>query len=124
MENSSNALIAWGSDINKQEMSYGMTPLHLAVMSGNGHIVKKLLHKGCDKQIKATNGKLALEMARENEYKNIVEMILGKQTFSELIGLKTPFQKLKKHTFPFYMLIFFFCTGYLLNIIVCLYLNF
>jgi palmitoyltransferase len=66
MENSSNALIAWGSNINKQEMSYGMCPLHLAVMSGNGHIVKKLLHKGCDREIKASNGKLALEMAREN----------------------------------------------------------
>jgi ankyrin repeat protein len=60
MENSSNALIVWGSDMNKKELSFGMTPLHLAVMSGNGHIVKKLLLKGCDRSIKASNGKLAL----------------------------------------------------------------
>jgi ankyrin repeat protein len=37
-----------------------MTPLHLAVMSGNGRIVKKLLLKGCDRNIRAYNNKLPL----------------------------------------------------------------
>ena len=56
-----------------------MTPLHLGVMSGNGRIVKKLLLKGCDRNIRAFNGKLALDLALENEYKNISEMIIDKQ---------------------------------------------
>ena len=43
-----------------------MTPLHLAVMSGNGRIVKKLLLKGCDRNTKAFNGKLPLDVAIEN----------------------------------------------------------
>jgi hypothetical protein len=120
MENSSNALIAWGSDLNKQERSFGMTPLHLAVMSGNGHIVKKLLLKGCNRNIKAENGKLPLDIATENEYNNIIDMITDKQGISELIGIKTPFRKLKKHTFPFYLLLFFYFSGYLLNMSICL----
>ena len=41
-----------------------MTPLHLAVMSGNGRIVKKLLLKGCDRNIENYNGKLALDIAK------------------------------------------------------------
>jgi len=41
-----------------------MPPLHLAVMSGNGRIVKKLLLKGCDRNIKAYNGKLPLDIAK------------------------------------------------------------
>lgn len=46
-----------------QDFTYGMTPLHLAVMSGNGRIVKKLLIKGCDRDIPNYNGKLPLDLA-------------------------------------------------------------
>jgi palmitoyltransferase len=56
-----------------------MTPLHLAVMSGNGRIVKKLLIKGCDRNIRAYNNKLPLDIAIENQYKSIAEMIIDKQ---------------------------------------------
>jgi palmitoyltransferase len=70
-----------------------MTPLHLAVMSGNGRIVKKLLLKGCDRNIKAYNEKLPIDIARENQYKNIVEMIVDKQGIEELMNIKTPFRK-------------------------------
>jgi palmitoyltransferase len=41
-----------------------MTPLHLAVMSGNGRIVKKLLVKGCDRKIKNFNERLPLDIAK------------------------------------------------------------
>jgi palmitoyltransferase len=58
------ALIAWRSELDRKELASGMTPLHLAVLSGNGRIVKKLLLKGCDRSIKDNNGKLALDMAR------------------------------------------------------------
>jgi palmitoyltransferase len=43
-----------------------MTPLHLAVMSGNGRIVKKLLLKGCDRNILAYNNKSPLQIAKDN----------------------------------------------------------
>jgi palmitoyltransferase len=68
MESSSSALISWGevSQIDKQETSFGMTPLHLAVMSGNGRIVKRLLLKGCNRNIKTNSGKLPLDIAKDN----------------------------------------------------------
>jgi palmitoyltransferase len=47
-----------------QDFTYGMTPLHLAVMSGNGRIVKKLLIKGCDRNIANYSGKKAIEIAQ------------------------------------------------------------
>ena len=93
-----------------------MTPLHLAVMSGNGRIVKKLLLKGCDRNIRAFNGKLPLDLAIENEYKNISEMIIDKQGIEELMNIKTPFRKLHQKTFPFYLLLVLFTVCYILNI--------
>lgn len=93
-----------------------MTPLHLAVMSGNGRIVKKLLLKGCDRTIRAYNGKLPLDIAKQNEYKNIADMIIDKQGIQELMNIKTPFRKLKKHTLPFFLLLFLFLSNYILNI--------
>jgi hypothetical protein len=116
MENSAYALISWGAEIDKQEATFGMTPLHLATMSGNGRIVKKLLIKGCDRNIRAYNGKLALDIARENEYKNIADMIIDKQGIEELMNIKTPFRKLHKHTLPFYMLLFMYLSSYGFNI--------
>jgi ankyrin repeat protein len=40
-------LIAWGSNLNKQDVD-GYTPLHLAIIAGNGRIAKKLLNRGAD----------------------------------------------------------------------------
>lgn len=41
-----------------------MTPLHLAVMSGNSHIVKRLLIKGCDRNVVSYTGKRPIDIAR------------------------------------------------------------
>ena len=65
-ENAVNALIAWLAELDAQDFTYGFTPLHLAVMSGNGRIVKKLLLRGCDRNVKDFAGKLPLDFAREN----------------------------------------------------------
>jgi ankyrin repeat protein len=55
-ENSAYALLAWGAEIDKQDFTYGMTPLHLAV--------KKLLMRGCDRNLKNYSGKLPLDIAK------------------------------------------------------------
>jgi hypothetical protein len=47
-----NALIAWGTSLDSQDKLYGMTPLHLAVLSANGRVVKKLLVSGANRNIK------------------------------------------------------------------------
>lgn len=51
-ESAVNALLAWESEIDCQDKIYGLTPLHLAVLSGNGRVVKKLLIRGCNRNIK------------------------------------------------------------------------
>jgi len=40
-----------------------MTPLHLAVISGNGKIVKKLLQEGVDRKCASFNNKKPLDLA-------------------------------------------------------------
>jgi palmitoyltransferase len=49
-----------------------MTPLHLAVLSGNSKIVKKLLIKGCDRTIVNYENKSALDLAVSQEYESMV----------------------------------------------------
>jgi len=48
MENSTQYLLSWGCDPNLKDLDNGMTPLHLAVMSGNTRVVKKMVVKGGD----------------------------------------------------------------------------
>ncbi len=93
-----------------------MTPLHLAVMSGNGRIVKKLLIRGCDRNIPNYSGKLPLDIARENDYKTIAEMIIDKGGIEELLNVKNPFRKIGKRTFPFYFFLLSFTINYILNV--------
>ena len=43
-------------------------------------------------------------------------MIIDKQGLEELMNIKTPFRKLKRRSFPFYMLLVLFALCYVLNI--------
>ena len=52
MENSVTYLTSWGSPLNLQDKESGLTPLHLAVISGNPRVVRRLLIKGAKKNIK------------------------------------------------------------------------
>ena len=45
---------------------------------GNGKIVKKLLIKGCDKNVKNKKNQTALDLAIESDFKNIVNMLSQK----------------------------------------------
>lgn len=58
-----------------------MTPLHLGVISGNSRIVKRLLLKGANKKARDNSGKTPADIARENEYFNIMSMIQQKKGF-------------------------------------------
>ncbi len=41
------------------------------MISGNSRVVRKLLIKGSDRLIKDNNGKYPIDVAKENEFKNI-----------------------------------------------------
>ena len=62
-----NFLITWGAELNKQDTDTGVSALHLATMSGNALIVRKLLVKGIDRNLKDFLKKTALDFAKEND---------------------------------------------------------
>ena len=63
-EQSVNFLLKYESiNINCIDKGQGMTPLHLAVISGNYKIVKRLLSRGIDRSIKDYKNRTALDLA-------------------------------------------------------------
>lgn len=52
MENSVEALISWGAEVDRVEELHGMTPLHYAVLSGNRKVVKSLIMAKADRFIR------------------------------------------------------------------------
>ena len=53
-----NFLTNWTKELNERDSEGGLTPLHLAVISGNSRVVRKLLIKGADRRIKVIKLKL------------------------------------------------------------------
>lgn len=51
------------------------TPLHLAVINGSTRLVKKLLLYGADKTIKGKDNKTAANLAQDNEFRNIYNLL-------------------------------------------------
>ncbi|KRX01672.1 Ankyrin repeat-containing domain [Pseudocohnilembus persalinus] len=80
-ENAACFLIAWGAQIDKPDNLTGMTPLHLAAISGCVRLVKKLLLRGADKLAKDQQGMTALDIAKNNEFKTITEMLYKKKNY-------------------------------------------
>ena len=56
-------------------MEQNLTPLHLAVLSGNSKIVRRLLIKGAKKDAKDKEGKLPVDLAKINDFVNIQNML-------------------------------------------------
>jgi len=76
MENSAAYLVTLGCSPNIPDKESGLTPLHLAVISGNPRIVRKLLIKGANKNIRNREGKLPIDLSIENEYDNITQLLV------------------------------------------------
>lgn len=63
-------------NINEKDLEGELTPLHLAVISGNTRVVRKLLIKGSDKTLVDKQGKTPAALAKENGYHNIQKMLV------------------------------------------------
>ncbi|CAK59529.1 unnamed protein product (macronuclear) [Paramecium tetraurelia] len=59
----------------------GLTALHLATMSGNSRIVKKLLLHGANRNIKNNEGQTAADIAKSNSFQSIYKMLTESQNF-------------------------------------------
>ena len=66
-------LLENGADANVNVQ--GLTPLHLAASSGYADIVELLLKHGADPSIRDSDGKTALDFARESNRKDVVKII-------------------------------------------------
>jgi ankyrin repeat protein len=67
-------LIDFGISLNKINI-YGLTPLHNAVMQGNAVMVKLLITKGADINLRTTDGRGAYNIAMEEENDEIVKYL-------------------------------------------------
>ena len=66
----------WTSNINEKDKEGELTPLHLAVISGNTRVVRKLLIKGSDIALVDKQGKTPSDLAKENGFNNILKMLV------------------------------------------------
>ncbi|CAD8192768.1 unnamed protein product [Paramecium pentaurelia] len=99
----------------------GLTALHLATMSGNSRIVKKLLLQGADRTIKNNEGQIAADIAKANSFQSIYKMLTESQNFFiTYFSISQGFQKVnrsKSKMFKFAAMLIY-CQG------ITIYYNF
>ncbi|CAD8090952.1 unnamed protein product [Paramecium primaurelia] len=99
----------------------GLTALHLATMSGNSRIVKKLLLQGADRTIKNNEGQIAADIAKANSFQSIYKMLTESQNFFiTYFSISQGFQKVnrsKGKMFKFAVMLIY-CQG------ITIYYNF
>jgi len=116
MENATIYLTSWGSDPNLKDVESGFTPLHLAVVSGNGRVVRRLLIKGANRHIKDNEDKTPKDLALENEYGHIVQLLQGRSWIVECFNIKPGFQRRRtKHSLLLFITLLL--IGFLGNLI-------
>jgi palmitoyltransferase len=116
MENATIYLTSWGSDPNVKDVESGFTPLHLAVVSGNGRVVRRLLIKGANRHIKDNEDKTPKDLALENEYGHIVQLLEGRSWIVECFNIKPGFQR-RRTRYSLLLFIALLLTAFLANII-------
>ena len=78
-KNAVDLLLDLGANINAVDVK-GNNCLHYAVNSNNPTLLKKLLVRGAEKTNRNNKGKLPLDLARENNYGKIVDILSAKNS--------------------------------------------
>ena len=96
----------------------GRTPLHIAVLSENINLIKKLVRFGADKNAKDNNDNTPLELAEIKKKKNVVKILKKEKKICKCIIIKPPVQKIEKSYAN--IILFFILYGFSLtaNIII------
>ena len=79
-KNAVDLLLDLGANINARD-NEGNNCLHYAVISNNASLLKKLLVRGADKTIVNERNQLPIDLARENNYGKIVDILSAKNSF-------------------------------------------
>ena len=88
----------------------GLTPLHLSVISGNSRIVRILLDKGADRDVKDNKHKKPIELALDNENWSVVKVLEGSSGGGwtcSILPTNKP-QRKKKRLLLFFMIMYSF----------------
>ncbi|KAL4461578.1 hypothetical protein ABPG74_016202 [Tetrahymena malaccensis] len=96
-ENAINYLTSYSEiDINQLD-SQGLSPLHLAVISGNAKAVKRLLLKGANRNLKDKKDQTPGQLAQQEGYENIANMIDSNDGIQEYCNIRQPFRPTNKN---------------------------
>lgn len=117
-ENAVHFLTAWNCEINMPDKEGNYTPLHLAVISSNAKIVRRLLLKGADKTLCDKNNKIPIEIAKENDLHNIFNMLEDKNDFCELYEIKNNHKLKNKNLFGVWMFFILIIFLHLITIFI------
>lgn len=119
-------LLSWNVDVNAQDKE-GLTPLHLAVISGNSfyklantHLVRKLLQKGASKIIKDNKNRDASTLAKEKDKLEIYNL-LNEQIKCRMLTMNVQSTTKHEKNRSIYVFLIFYLTSnifmYLVNLI-------
>jgi len=78
--NAVDLLLDLGANINAVD-NEGNNCLHYAVNSNNPTLLKKLLVRGADKTLKNNKGELPLDIAKQNNFKTVSDILSAKNSF-------------------------------------------
>ncbi|CAD8096464.1 unnamed protein product [Paramecium sonneborni] len=110
-------LLSWlqktkeGKKIINQQDTEGMTPLHLAAMTGNQRIAKKLLYKGSQKNIRDKRNQTPAQTALENEYEIIYKILETNNCLLEFLNIRTSYKpaSISWSQICSFFIIYFYC---------------
>lgn len=80
----SKRLIEQGANINGQDNSLGLSPLHCAALQGNDEMVAFLLDSGAKENAVSADGKTALHLATERGHRKCIKLLFAHRADSKI----------------------------------------
>jgi len=114
-EHAVNYLVNWVTDLDKTDKGDGFTALHLAVLSGSSKVVRKLLIKGCNKDLRDNKGKTPLDLAEESNFHNIQSMMAPQSLLTRVYNIRPAFKPMRQKKRSLLAFSLFYLVGYLIN---------
>ncbi|MFH1731071.1 MAG: ankyrin repeat domain-containing protein [Planctomycetota bacterium] len=81
-------LLANGADVNAADRENGWTPLHIAASNGHAEVVGLLLENSADVSVLDSEGNTALDLADDQETRNLVEAHTTKESLLFVLAAK------------------------------------
>lgn len=114
-ELAASVLLSWKVPVNAVDIE-GHTPLHLACVSGNSRIVRHLLLKGARIDISDKRGRVAMDLAEESNFGEIMTLLKDPGILS-LCGIKPPQRPVHNKRALVLLFVIIYCVGMSISIL-------